>query len=67
MKEQHCERTSELLEALAVAYLRAEQLASRSPEYKALAEVVGYAVDLADMAMVAEAGMTDELEPEGVP
>jgi hypothetical protein len=56
-----------LLDALAEACLRAEILASRSPEYEALAEAVGYALDLADMALVAEAGVADELEPWGAP
>ena len=63
--EQHFAGSSELLEALADAYLRAEILASRSPEYEALAEAVGYAVDLADMAFAAEVGVSDEPEPWG--
>ena len=63
--QHHYAGSSELLEALADAYLRAEILASRSPEYEALAEAVGYAVDLADMAFVAEVGAPDELEPWG--
>jgi hypothetical protein len=67
MKGQNYEPTSELLDVLAEAYLRAEVLASRSPEYKALAEAVGYMVDLADMALQAEVNVSEELEPEGVP
>jgi hypothetical protein len=67
MMRQNYERTSELLDVLAEAYLRAEVLASRSPEYEALAEAVGYAVDLADMTSVAEVSASEELEPEGVP
>jgi hypothetical protein len=55
MNGQNYEPTSELLDVLAEAYLRAEVLASRSPEYEALAEAVGYVVDLADMALQAEA------------
>jgi hypothetical protein len=67
MREQHYTESSKLLDALADAYLRAEILASRSPEYGALAEAVGYALDLTDMALVAEAGVADELEPWGAP
>jgi hypothetical protein len=37
MKEQHYTASPELLDALAEAYLRAEILASRSPELEALA------------------------------
>jgi hypothetical protein len=67
MKGQNYERTSELLDVLAEAYLRAEVLASRSPKYDVLAEAVGYVVDLADMALVAEMSVSDELEQEGIP
>jgi hypothetical protein len=41
MKGQHYAGSSELLDTMADAYLRAEFLASHSPEYEALAEVVG--------------------------
>jgi hypothetical protein len=67
IREHNYTESSKLLDALADAYLRAEILASRSPEYEALAEAVGYALDLADMALVAEAGVADELEPWGAP
>ncbi len=65
MREQHYTESSKLLDALADAYLRAVILASRSPEYGALAEAVGYALDLADMALVAEAHVADDLKPKG--
>ena len=37
------------------------------PEYEALAEAIGYAVDLADMTFVAEDGMPERLEKTGRP
>jgi len=39
-----------------------ELLAIRSPEYEELADAVGYAVDLADMALMAGAGVSEEQE-----
>jgi hypothetical protein len=41
-------KTEELLDMLAVAAMRAEVLVASSPEYEALADAVGYALDLAD-------------------
>ena len=43
-------KTEELLDTLALAAMRAEELAISSPEYEALADAVGYALDLADAA-----------------
>ena len=39
---------------MALAALRAEELATTSPEYEALADAVGYALDLADLAHAAQ-------------
>ena len=47
-------KTEELLDTLALAAMRAEELAIISPEYEALADAVGYALDLADFAHDAE-------------
>jgi hypothetical protein len=47
-------KTEELLDTLALAARRAEELAITSPEYEALADAVGYALDLADFAHAAE-------------
>ncbi len=42
------------MNTLALAAMRAEELAISSPEYEALADAVGYALDLADFAHAAE-------------
>ena len=47
-------KSEELLDTLALAAMRAEELAITSPEYEALADAVGYALDLADFAHAAE-------------
>ena len=43
-----------LMENLAVAVMQANSLAADSPEYGALAETVGYALDLAELGLSAE-------------
>jgi hypothetical protein len=43
-------KTEEFLDTLALAAMRAEELAISSPEYEALADAVRYALDLADFA-----------------
>ena len=51
------------LDALVLAAMRAEELAITSPEYEALANAVGYALDLADFAHAAEIHVLASLEP----
>jgi len=48
-----------LMENLAVAALQANNLAADSPEYEALAETVGYALDLAELGLSAESSAFD--------
>ncbi len=48
-----------LMENLAVAVMQANNLAADSPEYGALAETVGYALDLAELGLSAESGAFD--------
>lgn len=43
-----------LMENLAVVVMQANSLAADSPEYGALAETVGYALDLAELGLSAE-------------
>ncbi len=45
-----------LMENLAVAMMQANNLAADSPEYRALAETLAYALDLAEMGLSAETG-----------
>jgi hypothetical protein len=56
-------KTEELLDTLALAAMRAEELAITSVEYEALADAVGYALDLADLAHAAEAHVFASLDP----
>ncbi len=48
-----------LMENLAVAVMQANSLAADSPEYGALAESVGYALDLAELGLSAESNALD--------
>ncbi len=58
--EQQVEAKVEaLMENLAVAVMQANNLAADSPEYEALAETVGYALDLAELGLSAESGAFD--------
>ncbi|MDQ3912723.1 MAG: hypothetical protein M3305_13335 [Actinomycetota bacterium] len=57
-------KTEELLDILAMAAMRAEVLAVHSPEYEALADAIGYALDLADLAYTAETHIFAALEPQ---
>ena len=58
--EQQVEAKVEtLMENLAVAVMQANSLAADSPEYEALAETVGYALDLAEMGSLAESSAFD--------
>ncbi len=56
-------KTEELLDNLALAAMRAEELAISSPEYEALADAVGYALDLADFAHAVQTHVFADLEP----
>ncbi len=56
-------KTEELLDSLALAAMRAEELAISSPEYEALADTVGCAPDLAGFAHAAQAHVFADLEP----
>ena len=51
------------MENLAVAVMLANDLAADSSEYKALAETLAYALDLADLGLLAESNVFDALEP----
>jgi len=46
-----------------VAVMLANDLAADSSEYKALAETLAYALDLADLGLLAESTVFDALEP----
>ena len=48
-----------LMENLAVAVMRANNLAADAPEYEALAETLAYALDLADLGLSAESNAFD--------
>ena len=54
--------TEKLLDVLGVAAMRAEALAVSSPEYEALADAVGYALDLVDFIYAAEAHIFAAIE-----
>ena len=56
-------KTEGPLDALALAAMRAEELAKSSPEYEALADAVEYAPDLADLAHAAQTHVLADLEP----
>lgn len=57
-------RVETLMENLAVALMQANNLAADSPEYKALAETVAYALDLAELGLSVESdAVFDSLEP----
>ena len=53
--------TEELLDILGVEAMRAETLAVSSPEYEALADAVGYALDLVDFIYAAERRISSPL------
>jgi hypothetical protein len=46
-----------------VAVMQANDLAADSSEYEALAETLAYALDLADLGLLAESNVFDALEP----
>ncbi len=47
-------RVAALMDNLAVAVMQADNLAADSPEYEALAEILAYALDLADLGLSSE-------------
>lgn len=57
------DRVEALVENLAVAVMQADDLAADSPEYETLAEALAYALDLADLGLLAESDVFDALEP----
>ncbi len=48
-----------LMENLAVALMQANNVASESPEYGALAKTLAYALDLAELGLSAESSVFD--------
>ncbi len=56
-------RVEALGENLAVALMQAENLAADSPEYELLAETLAYALDLADLGLLAQSDVFDSLQP----
>ena len=57
-------RVATLMENLAVTLMQANNLAADSPEYEALAEIVAYALDLAELGLLVESkAVFDSLEP----
>jgi len=52
-----------LMDNLAVAVMQANNLATDSPEYEALAETLAYALDLAELSLSAESGTFGLSEP----
>jgi hypothetical protein len=56
-------RVTVLMENLAVAVMQANGLAAESPEYEPLAEMVAYALDLAELGLSVESNAFDALEP----
>jgi hypothetical protein len=55
-------RVAALMDNLAVAVMQADHLAADSPEYEALAEILAYALDLADLGLLSESGAFDPSE-----
>jgi hypothetical protein len=61
---QQGERTGEtrveaLMENLAVAVMQADNLAAESRDYEVLAETLAYALDLAELGLLAESSAVD--------
>ena len=56
-------RVEALVENIAMAVMRAENLAADLPEYGVLAETLAYALDLADLGLSAESDLFGSLEP----
>jgi hypothetical protein len=56
-------RVTALMENLAVAVMQANNLAADSPEYRALAETVAYALDLTELGLSAESNAFGSIEP----
>ena len=56
-------RVEALMENLAMALMQADHLAADAPEYGVLAETLAYALDLADLGLLAESDVFGSLEP----
>ena len=56
-------RVEALVENLAVAVMQANALAADSQKYEALAEILAYALDLAELGLSAEERAFDSIEP----
>ena len=56
------DRVAALMDNLAVAVMQADNLAADSPEYEALAEILAYALDLADLGLSSESDAFDPPE-----
>jgi hypothetical protein len=52
-------RVEALMENLAVVVMQANNLAADSPEYVSLAETLAYALDLAELGLLAESSAFD--------
>ncbi len=55
-------RVAALVDNLAVTVMQADNLAADSAEYEALAEILAYALDLADLGLYSESGAFDPSE-----
>ena len=60
-------RVEALMENLAVAVMQANNLAADSPQYRALADMVAYALDLTEMSLSAESNGFAASEPPKAP
>jgi hypothetical protein len=56
------DRVAALMDNLAVAVMQADNLAADAPEYEALAEILAYALDLADLGLSSESDAFDPSE-----
>ncbi len=56
-------RVETLMENLALALMQADHLAADAPEYGVLAETLAYALDLADLGLLAQSDVFDSLQP----
>ena len=52
-------RVEALMENLAVAVMQADNLAAESRDYEVLAETLAYALDLAELGLLAESSAVD--------
>ena len=57
------DRVEALMDDIAVALMRAENLAAGASEYVVIAETLAYALDLADLGLSAESGAFSSVGP----